>query len=548
MIGKTDAAAPVSAEKRQLCAADDGNAQNRKKARFSPPPPAQPDGSVSALSPLSTSWVTAMDIPDTNYASSSWEYPIPGSAFSESLHQQASWQANDVSIGALNTWDLGQVNTSSFGLSFGHVEQEDEVKAELNGNEGMDWASHNFSPTMNFFCQPDESKSPSIQPTLQPTTTPGPTLVFSAHSYSDKTTEANTAQQIQPHGLEVHYGTCFGVIHTNVTTSFTRQQDTMPVPVRLTASESLLKLYFKDSDTYAGIVTVPALNKILTEFETKLDATLSTPVAPQTSSTTASRKKKTPEKYRPNSQSSLRIVVYGTMKDFSVIGKLLSDAGLYLQHPSANECDLNAEYFNPHYLVRPGSCMPRLDELEISSSNADKASAGTLDETSKSRLMRIFDCADDDGITPKAEPSPRLRSSLKRHQLTALAMMSERECGYVESPQFPSIWERSHLVDGTSTYRHRITGRTDKHPNFARGGILADEMGLGKTLSILSLICWLIDSINTDKAKKEDEQSSSTLVVTPKSSTYFQTKSESPSTMALVDGLWGRTFEATTSS
>ncbi|CCF39919.1 hypothetical protein CH063_10627, partial [Colletotrichum higginsianum] len=74
------------------------------------------------------------------------------------------------------------------------------------------------------------------------------------------------------------------------------------------------------------------------------------------------------------------------------------------------------------------------------------------------------------------------------------------------------------------------------------------EMGLGKTLSILSLICWSIDSINNDKAKDNNEQSSSTLIVTPKSGTYTQTKSESPSTMALVDRSWGRTFETTISS
>ncbi|WQF87942.1 Putative helicase, Zinc finger, RING-type, Zinc finger, RING/FYVE/PHD-type [Colletotrichum destructivum] len=521
---KANITAPVSAEKRQLCASyDDNVAQNRKKARFSPQP-AQPDG--SALPPPTTWLSTVMDVPDTSHASSCLEYQNSGPSIDEASNQHASWQANDVSIGITDDWSFGQTNPGSFGILLGQFGHEDDIKVDLDSNEGVDWAGHDissamdstptmvFTPAMELVFQSNEPKLPSVQPTLGSTATPDPVHNFPAHS--GNATKANTAEQIQHHGLDAHSETCFGVVHTSVTTSFTRKQDTTPVPVRLTPSESLLKLYFKDSDKYAGIVTEPALNKILMEFDTKLDATLSPPVAQQAPPTTASRKKDKPE-YRSNSHSSLRIIVYGTMKDCSEIGKLLSDVGLYLQHPSANECDMNAEYFNPHYLVRPGSCMPRLDELEISPSDATTASAGGLDETSKSRLMRIFDCADDDGITPKAEPSPRLRSSLKRHQLTALAMMSERECGLVEKPQFPSIWERSTLLDGTSTYRHKITGRTDSHPYVARGGILADEMGLGKTLSILSLICWSIDSINNDKAKKGNEQSSSTLIVTPKS-------------------------------
>ncbi|KAK1999387.1 hypothetical protein LX36DRAFT_483339 [Colletotrichum falcatum] len=161
--------------------------------------------------------------------------------------------------------------------------------------------------------------------------------------------------------------------------------------------------------------------------------------------------------------------------------------------------------------------MPRLEELEICSNDADTTSPGTIDETSKSRLMQIFDSACDDGITPTAAPSPRLRSSLKPHQLTALTMMSEREHGVVEMPQFPSVWKKFTLSDGTMTYRHCITGRVDSHPSLARGGILADEMGLGKTLTLLSLICWSIDMLSKDKATKDNGQSFSTLIITPKS-------------------------------
>jgi hypothetical protein len=91
---------------------------------------------------------------------------------------------------------------------------------------------------------------------------------------------------------------------------------------------------------------------------------------------------------------------------------LLSDAGLFLQQPSAAECIGDIEYCNPHYLVRPGSQMPKLDELSISLDMQNTAMSETLDEASKNRFMRIFDFANDTNISSRITPSPRLRSTL----------------------------------------------------------------------------------------------------------------------------------------
>lgn len=60
------------------------------------------------------------------------------------------------------------------------------------------------------------------------------------------------------------------------------------------------------------------------------------------------------------------------MKDTAKIGVILSDDGLYLQHPSPAQYGLELEYHNPHYLVRPGSEMPKLEELSLFSAQRVK--------------------------------------------------------------------------------------------------------------------------------------------------------------------------------
>ncbi|CCF39918.1 hypothetical protein CH063_10625 [Colletotrichum higginsianum] len=195
MTVKADATAPVSAEKRQLCATYDGDAaQNRrKKARFSPPP-AEPDDAASALSPL-TEWLSmAMDVPDTSQASSAWEYRNSGPSIDEASNRPASWQANDVSSGTIDDWSFGQTDPGSFGIPFGQVGHENEIKVDLDSNGGVDWAGHDFSlamdatptmvvtPAMDFSFQPNEPKTPDVQPTLRSTATPDPAHIFPAHS------------------------------------------------------------------------------------------------------------------------------------------------------------------------------------------------------------------------------------------------------------------------------------------------------------------------------------------------------------------------------
>jgi len=191
--------------------------------------------------------------------------------------------------------------------------------------------------------------------------------------------------------------------------SFTGNQGMKVVPVDIRPCGDILKLYFQDSTKYAGLLTLPVLSKPLDEFNVKFAATL---VASQPRPSQASQRGKM-KNLGSTQECSVRIIVYGLKCEKSAVGNLLSDASLFLQQPSAAECIREVEYCNPHYLVRPGSQMPKLDELFISSDVQNAAMLETLDEASKNRFMRIFDFANDTNIPSQVIPSPRLCSTLK---------------------------------------------------------------------------------------------------------------------------------------
>jgi hypothetical protein len=190
--------------------------------------------------------------------------------------------------------------------------------------------------------------------------------------------------------------------------SFSGDQGTYAVPVKLKPSGDILKLYFQDSNKYAGLVALPALCTLLEKFLVKFSATLVT--SPSKPSRTAVKNNKN---CFMSHQCSVRIIVYGLKNEKSAVGELLSNAGLCFQHPSRTECETDVEYCNPHYLVRPGSQMPALEELSISSDTRIKTASETLGEVEKGKLLRVFDSAGDFGIPSQITASLRLRSILK---------------------------------------------------------------------------------------------------------------------------------------
>ncbi|KAH7359599.1 SNF2 family N-terminal domain-containing protein [Pyrenochaeta sp. MPI-SDFR-AT-0127] len=302
---------------------------------------------------------------------------------------------------------------------------------------------------------------------------------------------------------------CFGVLVIPTMITLNENQSNDITPLLMKPLGGLIKLSFQDSDEYAGILGLPALRKLLDEVTISLSTTL------HRSSTgrngTLRRKTNKPQLC----DCVLRIIVRGSMDQRYSIGNLLSEAGLYLQHPSATEIESDAEYSNPHYLVRPGSQMPTLDRLSINeeenTASAPSSASERMNEMEKSRIMQIFDLASDNEIVHEVAQSNRLKSTLKSHQLTALAMMIEKEQGIVHKSIFPSLWEAADISGSRKRYRNKITGLRVNTLGPIKGGILADDMGLGKTLSILALVCWYLD------AKSSRSGTGPTLVVTPKS-------------------------------
>jgi hypothetical protein len=174
------------------------------------------------------------------------------------------------------------------------------------------------------------------------------------------------------------------------------------VPVKIRVSGQFLKLYYEDSNKYAGLLISPTLTRLIHEFSVTLFATLSPP--------------RHQKDQAPGSISSkdcwTHIVIYGVLTEKNAVGNLLSEGGLFLQHP--NEYDTRVDYVNPQYLVRPGSRMPKIDVGAFpAGSRSTSSSKEVLDDTSKSQLLQVFNSANGPNWFSEVKSSPRLRTSLQ---------------------------------------------------------------------------------------------------------------------------------------
>ncbi|KAK0715223.1 SNF2 family N-terminal domain-containing protein [Lasiosphaeris hirsuta] len=267
-------------------------------------------------------------------------------------------------------------------------------------------------------------------------------------------------------------------INTTSSSSFSGPR---AAPIFALVYGKILKLTFSDSGKYAGILNSPVLCSLPQDFKVRFSARLLPP-------------DREPEPKPGKQQLKLpklcpvRIVIYAMRGDEGVIGHKLSDAGLFLQHPAAHECNSESvRYSNPHYLARPGSEPPKLEEWSLTTNGSSPSKADRLDEVGMSRLLRIFDFAESDGsgVSVTVDPNARLSSTLMSHQLVALAMMIEKECGIVDNPRSSLRWR---------------------------------EMGLGKTLSVLALICSSLDEHHRHPESEHECSLQGTLIITPKSS------------------------------
>jgi len=198
-------------------------------------------------------------------------------------------------------------------------------------------------------------------------------------------------------------------ITTTLVSSISNAQGVSIVPVDVDIFGNFIKLTVQNTKKYAGMLNYPVLCVLLKEFNVGLSVTL-------TSSDSRMDEKSDNQKAKPDKKFEVRIAVYGIEKEKLVIANLLSDAELFLQHPTNAECGRHRKYVNPHYLLRPGTNMPRLEQLPLMAGARSSIQPEKSDEVELARLSRIFDCAEPEvsEALVTTEPSPRLRSTLMR--------------------------------------------------------------------------------------------------------------------------------------
>ena len=202
------------------------------------------------------------------------------------------------------------------------------------------------------------------------------------------------------------------IVEANLSTTDNRKIADCPITIR--SEGDILSLCFEDSGHFAGIIDSRALKKLLDRYAVRLTAMLLCSKQSHNGKETKVPKRKgaTASKWRL-ADVTARVVVYGKMEDKDDIANFLSDAGLFFQHPTADEYDPEVPYFNPHFLLRPGAEMPKLEGLSISDSQSASGRGGLLDEVSQGKIWRIFDSASGARTLASVTASQRLNSTLR---------------------------------------------------------------------------------------------------------------------------------------
>ncbi|KAF3760335.1 hypothetical protein M406DRAFT_269047 [Cryphonectria parasitica EP155] len=241
-------------------------------------------------------------------------------------------------------------------------------------------------------------------------------------------------------------------------------------------------LRYEGSGTNAGFLLSQGLSRLVREKSVTFTASLGAPKGRQS---TSSKDVNSYIRVRP-----LRVVVYGFLSDKDTVTNILDKDNLFLQRPEESEYDRTVRYVNPMYFTRPGEEIPRMPNPLAVASLRDKSAAFDEEQLGEASGANVSLASE------KVKQSSRIISTLKEHQLIALATMIEREQGALDgNSKYPSLWQPS--IEGGN-----------------------QEMGLGKTLSTLALICHHLDRISNAATPQTSRMSRATLIVTPKSTIY----------------------------
>ena len=115
------------------------------------------------------------------------------------------------------------------------------------------------------------------------------------------------------------------------------------------------------------------------------------------------------KKSTSNNCRSLKITLYGLRQDSDAVGTLLSENKLYLQQPIA--FDSSAVYFDPQYLLRPGSEFKLPVQEDFQSSVREKQMVQAV----RSQILRVFDAAVGPATFYEVQVSKRLTADLKSY-------------------------------------------------------------------------------------------------------------------------------------
>jgi len=208
--------------------------------------------------------------------------------------------------------------------------------------------------------------------------------------------------------------------------SSAKSQDDRAATANISLFGDVLKLSFRDTGKYGGLVASEPLAKVMRDFSVLLTASVLPPKNP-------AGKKPKDDLQHPEANVLVRVLVYGLISEKDAVGCFLSDHDLFFQHPLPSELDNSVPYLNPHYLLPPGSQMPDLERLSLCDSK-NSTPVEVLGDVAKARLMRVFDIAYDPELTIEAKPSQRLRSTLKRYSRHPICLLSGQALTWQQTP------------------------------------------------------------------------------------------------------------------
>ncbi|KAF4535902.1 P-loop containing nucleoside triphosphate hydrolase [Lasiodiplodia theobromae] len=179
-------------------------------------------------------------------------------------------------------------------------------------------------------------------------------------------------------------------------------------------------------------------------------------------------------------QISIYLNLYGPPNISAQVGKTMSKAGLFLQHPILLEKDV--KYENPHYLnvsllQYSASALPTPPlESPVERLKTPDLVSSVLDDLDQQSYLHM----------PQVDQNS-IKTPLESHQKEALDFIFQREAE--ATPQPFSLWRPHTDKFQRQYYQNLVLGyRRAQLPDENFGGIIADEMGLGKTLTMLSAI------------------------------------------------------------